>query len=115
MKTKQSLFLLAMAMAVAGNCSTARANSLVNITVTSLPDLVTTYGTPVNSQPIAELSTSQGDAQLFAWLQTQVPSGDPTASSSIIKSGSSTSVGDLSSFVGDYLVVHWGNGDAGAK
>jgi hypothetical protein len=114
--TKNCLLQLSRIVLVAAIlCSSAQAN-LINVTTVSLPDLATVAGdpTPTWSQPLAEKSTSQGDNQLFSWVQGNVPVGDPKATDNILANGTSTALSDLSSYVGDYLVVHWGNGDANA-
>jgi hypothetical protein len=113
MKARRTVKGLTLLFAAVG-LTTANA-TLVNITSSSLPDLVTVTGhsAPIPSEPLAQKTTSQGEAQLFAWLQGQLPTTDPHAVATILTGGTSTSVGDLSSYVGDYLVVHWGDGNAG--
>jgi hypothetical protein len=114
MRTKLSALAAMAGLTV--SCFTAQANS-INITQTLLPGLVTVSGRsqPTWSDPLAEVTGSQGDTQLFNWLLTQVPAGFPTPVDTILQSGTSRNLGDLSAYAGGYLVVHWGNGDAGSK
>ena len=95
----------------------AASANMINITTT---DLINGYGpvTIVQGGPIAEKTTSQGAPQLLAWAQTEVGlqnnSSLPAVGSDIFDSASNPSnTGlNLSAYVGDYLVAHWGNGDA---
>lgn len=82
--------------------------ALSNVTTTSLPDADTGV---TSSAPISEAPSNQGNA-LFPWLLAQSISGDPTPVDTIITTGPSTSLPDISADVGDYLVVHWGPGQA---
>jgi hypothetical protein len=115
MKFSRIPLITSLAIAMAGTGMQAHAG-LVNITVTSLPDLVTVPGhsAPTPSAPIAEKSTSQGDSQLLGWLEGQnLVSGHPLGPTATkLAEGKSASNIDLSGFIGDYLVVHWGFGPA---
>ena len=114
MKIKFNLFSFVLLSLVAGTSAMA---NLINITTTDLPN---SYGpvTIVQGGPIAEKTTSQGVSQLEAWAQTEVglqsnPSL-PAVGGDIFDSPSNPSGSglDLSGYIGDYLVAHWGNGDA---
>jgi MYXO-CTERM domain-containing protein len=117
--------VLGVAAIVATQCQRANAG-LVPITVQYLPDLVTVPGhaTPTYSADgaLAEASQlhDQGTATLFSWLLNKENwSGvGPKPLNHMAKSGNGGNLGDLTtylskSYAGDYLVVHWGKGDAG--
>jgi hypothetical protein len=106
----------AILAALAGMAFLPSANaSLVNVTTANLPDLVTLSGhsTPTASESLVEKASglTPDPASEWSWMTSL---GLVTGSSTFQTSGT-TSLPDLSSYVGDYLVVHWGNGDAGSK
>jgi hypothetical protein len=87
--------------------------SLVNITTPDLPDLVTISppNTPTASESLVEKSSglTPDPASEWSWMTSL---GLVSGSSTFLMGGTSSSP-DLSSYVGDYLVVHWGTGSAG--
>jgi hypothetical protein len=90
----------------------ANAN-LINITQVYLPGIKS--GVVANSG-ISVGPANQGDATVYHWLLTQIPTGYPTAvGATPLTTGATTSLANLSAYVGDYLVVHWGTGQAGNK
>jgi hypothetical protein len=110
----QKITKTALLAAAAGMMYLPAANAtLSNITTPSLPDLTTLsgHGTPTASESLVEKGsglTPAPDSE-WAWMTSL---GLVTGSSTFQVGGTSASP-DLSAFVGDYLVVHWGNGEAG--
>jgi hypothetical protein len=111
----QKHYLYSVLVAALVAAEPVSAVTIENITVTSLPGLVTVTGqaTPSPSQRIAVRNDSLGEAETFAWLQTQIPSGYASPVNSLLASGLSAASLNLSAYEGSYLVLHWGLGEAG--
>jgi hypothetical protein len=97
---------------------TASAN-FINITSEGLPGGISVVGNDLNgTKDVAPKVSSVGDEQLWAWLHDQWSAegqseGLKEPLPQIIASGTTLAGANFGDYVGEYLVLHWGMGQAG--